>query len=136
MRRYRSAFGTHLVFAGISLVGIALGALNFWLSEHWFLLALSAIPMGLAAWMISRVRYMIDDSALDIRVGFFHRRVPRGDIEALHRRTLPKGAMLGFGSDFIGIEYGEKTVNVSPKDADGFVEAVRERMEAAHTEGA
>ena len=34
------------------------------------------------------------------------------------------GPLFGLGSDFIGIEYGEKAVNVSPKDADGFVDTV------------
>ena len=136
MKRYRSAFGTGLVFLAIPLAASSLGMLNSWFSQRWLLFALSAIPVGVGAWMIGQARYMIEEAALDIRIGFFHRNVPWRDIKAVHRRTLPKGAMLGFGSDFIGIEYGEKTVNVSPKDADGFVEAVRERMEDAHTQSA
>ena len=46
---------------------------------------------------------------------------------------MMNGPMFGLGSDFIGIEYGERAVNISPTDIDGFIEAVqhgRERTRA------
>ena len=38
---------------------------------------------------------------------------------------MMNGPMFGLGSDFIGIEYGERAVNISPTDIDGFIEAVQ-----------
>ena len=51
-------------------------------------------------------------------------RVRLGDITAVHRRTVGRGVTLGLGTDFIGIEYGANALNVSPRDADDFIEAV------------
>ena len=37
---------------------------------------------------------------------------------------MSNGPTFGLGSEFIGIEYGERAVNVSPKDVDGFIKAL------------
>ena len=52
-----------------------------------------------------------------------------GDITGVHRHRMLKGPMFGLGSDFISIEYGERAVNISPKDADDFIKAILEATE-------
>ena len=81
--------------------------------------------LGLFTWALLRTGYVVQNGVLIARAGLFRKRIPLSQITGIHYRTLPKAAMFGLGSDFIGIEYGEKAVNVSPKDVEGFVDAIR-----------
>ena len=81
---------------------------------------------GAFGWVLLGTRYVVGQDVLVVRMGPYRKRIALSDVTRVHRHRMQTGPMLGLGSDFIGIEYGEnKTVNVSPRDADGFVEAVK-----------
>ena len=77
-------------------------------------------------WVLLRTRYVVQHGFLVVRMDPYRKRIAPGDIASVHPRAMRRGPMAGLGSDFIGIEYGEnKAVNVSPKDAAGFVQAIK-----------
>ena len=128
--RFRSGIGIGAAFVGFGAIGIALSMAAFWRADNWPMVGLGAGLICLVAWLVLGTRYTVAHGELVARVGPMRRRIRLAEITAIHRRAVEKGAMFGVGSDFVGIEYGAKALNVSPRDADGFVEAVRAGMEA------
>ncbi len=124
--RFRTSFGDQVLLIGLApVIGLTMGSVNA-LRGEWLWAGVGALMVGLFAWVLLAARYTIVDGVLDIRCGLCHRRVRLSEVTGLHCRTLYKGPLLGLGSDFIGIEYGDgKAVNVSPKDVDGFIDAIR-----------
>ena len=127
--RYRTAFGSFAVILGIGPAAIALTLPSAWLSGWWPMFGLGVALLCVFAWTLLGTRYVIEQGVLDVRVGPIQKRIPLSDITAVHRHRMSSGPTCGLGSDFIGIEYGERAVNVSPKDVDGFIEAVWRRGE-------
>ncbi len=102
-----------------------------WTSGHWLLAGLGACVAGVFCWLLLASRYVVEDGVLDARMGVRRRRIRLCDVTAVHRSQLD-GPVLGVGPYFIGIEYGNaRTINVSPKDVDGFMAAVRAGMKRA-----
>ena len=95
------------------------------------MVGLGVAVLCLAAWVAFGTRYAVEQYALDIRMGPFRRRIRLSEVTGIHRRRLGTGLAFGLGPDFVGIEYGERVVNVSPKDVDGFVEALWQGAEEA-----
>ena len=122
--RYRTTFGSYIVILGLGPAGIALAMPNAWLSGSWPMVGLGVALLCVFAWTLLGTRYVIEQGVLDVRVGPIHKRVPLRDITAVHRHRMSNGPTYGLGSEFIGIEYGERAVNVSPKDVDGFIKAL------------
>ena len=127
--RYHTAFGMQLVFVGGGL-GLGVGATISWWFDSWPMLSLGLTSLALLGWILLGTRYIVREGVLDIRCGPVHKRIPLGDITGVHRRMLDRGLMLGLGSDFIGIEYDGKVVHISPRNVEGFVEAISEALEA------
>ena len=123
--RYRTTFGSQAVILGLGPAAIALLLPSTWLSGRWPLFAVEVVVLCVAGWILVGTRYVIEQGVLDVRVGPIHKRIPLDDITAVHRHRMNNGPMFGLGSDFIGVEYGGRAVNISPKDVDGFIEAVR-----------
>ena len=122
---YRSSVGCHHFFpfvpAGVVFVAGSMAG-------EWLLVGLLVCASGTLAGMVLSTRYVIKDGVLDARMWRQHRRIRLDEITAIHRWQL-EGPVMGLGPWFIGIEYGDgATVNVSPKDIDGFIEAVRAEM--------
>ena len=128
--QYRTTFGSYAVILGLGPMGIGLATLSFGLNGWWPMVGLGVALLCLFGWLLLRTRYVVEQEVLDVRMGPFHRRIPLSDIRGIHRHRMRHGPMFGLGSDFIGIEYGEQGVNVSPKDADGFIEAIRQGTRA------
>lgn len=122
--RYHTTFGVYVVILGLGPAGIALAMPNAWLSGWWPMVGLGVALLCVFAWTLLGTRYVIEEGVLDVRVGPIHKRIPLRDITAVHRHRMRNGPTYGLGSEFIGIEYRERAVNVSPKDVDGFIEAV------------
>ena len=127
--RYRTTFGSFAVILGLGPAAIALTLPSAWLSGSWPMVGLGVSVLGVFGWTLLGTRYVIEQGVLDVRVGPIRKRVPLSDITAVHRHRMSNGPLSGLGSDFIGIEYGERAINVTPKDVDGFIEAVRPRGE-------
>ena len=109
---------------GLGPAGMALTLPNAWLSGWWPMFGLGVALLCLFGWVLLGTRYVVEEGVLDVRVGPLHKRIPLDDITGVHRYRLSNGPMFGLGSDFIGVEYGERAVNISPNNIDGFIEAV------------
>lgn len=109
--------------------GVILATAAFWRVGAWPMVVLGGLVMCLAVWMLG-TRYSIRDAVLYARRGPIRMRVPLRDITGIHRHALDRGVTLGFGPDFIGIEYGANAINVSPRDADDFIRALQTAMSA------
>ena len=101
-----------------------MSTLSFWLLGSWPMVGLGVALLCVFGWILLGTRYVVEQGVLGIRMGPFRKRIRLSDVTGGHRHRMRNGPTLGLGSDFIGIEYGEQAVNISPKDADGFVEAV------------
>lgn len=127
--RYRTTFGGYAVILGLGPAGIGLATLSFGLNGWWLMAGLGVALPCLFGWILLETRYVVEQDVLDVRFGPFRRRIPLNEVTDIHRHRMRNGPMFGLGSDFIDIEYGEQAVNVSPRDADGFIQAVRQRTE-------
>ena len=127
-KRYGTKLGRRAAYLVLGQVGGLLGMATFWLIGAWPMVVLSAIMLCLAAWTLLGTRYSVGNDVLVARSGPYRQRVPLRDITAVRRHTVDRGVTLGFGTDFIGIEYGANALNVSPREADDFVKAVRAAM--------
>lgn len=110
--------------------GVILATVAFWRVGAWPMVVLGVLVLCLAAWILLGTRCSIGDAVLNARRGPIRMRVPLRDITGVHRHALDRGVTLGFGPDFIGIEYGANAINVSPRDADDFVRALQAAMPA------
>lgn len=128
--RYGTTIGSYAVILGLGPTGIALAMAGFWLQGAWPMVGLGVALLCVLAWILLGTRYVMEQGVLVVRMGPVRKRIALRDITRVHRRRVQYGPMLGLGSDFIGIEYGEnKSVNVSPRDTDGFIEAVKQGTE-------
>lgn len=130
-RRYRTKLGKRASYLLLGQAGGVLAAAGFWSNGVWPMVVLSAIVLCLAAWTLLGTRYVIDRTFLYAHSGPLRLRVPLAAITAVHRRALDRGVTFALASDLIGIEYGANALNVSPRDADGFIEAVHDATRSA-----
>ncbi len=121
--RYRTSIGLEAFFKGM---GPMVAVLAIWTIGNWLLTGFAVCLLGALGWVAASTRYVIEDGVLKIRMGWSRRSVRLDEIKAVQRGHRWKGETLGFGSDFVGIEYGDRVVNVSPRDIDGFVAALAE----------
>ena len=127
--RYRTTFGSYAVILGLGPAGIGLATLSFALQGSWPMAGLGVALLCVFGWILLGTRYVVGQDVLDVRMGPLRRRIPLNDVTGIHRR-MGNGWMLGLGSDFISIEFGQRrAVNVSPRNPDGFIEAVRQGTE-------
>lgn len=129
-KRYGTRLGRPGVYMLLGQTGVILATVAFWRVGAWPMVVLGGLVLCLAVWILLGTRYSIGDTVLDARRGPFRMRVPLRDITGVHRHALDRGVTLGFGPDFIGIEYGANAINVSPRDADDFIRALQAAMPA------
>lgn len=123
--RYRTKLGRQGVYFLLGQTGAVLATAAFWRVGAW-----PMVVLCLATWILLGTRYVIGDVVLDARRGPLRMRVPLRDITTVHRHAVDRGVTLGFGPDFIGIEYGANAINVSPRDADDFIRTLQAAMPA------
>ena len=68
--------------------------------------------------------YRVIGGVLHLRMAFWRRRIPIETITSLSEYGIKKGRVYGLGTDILAIEYEGGSVGVTPKDLEGFVEAV------------
>ena len=124
MKRYRTAYGSYAVILGLGPMALALTTVSPWMLGNWSMFGVGAVVIGVFAWTLLCTGYVVDAGFLVVRLGPFRKRIPLNEITRFDPHRMRHGPMFGLGSDFIGIEYGGKAINVSPKDADGFVEVL------------
>ena len=124
MKRYRTTYGSYAVILGLGPVAIALPTVNSWMLGNWPMFGVGVVVIGVFAWTLLGTGYGFDGGFLVVRLGPFRKRIPLGEITRFDLHRMRHGPMFGLGSEFIGIEYRGKGINVSPKDGEGFVEAL------------
>ena len=69
-------------------------------------------------------KYRVWDGALHVRVGPFSRRIAIDAITSVTDHGIAPGRVYGLGSDIIGIAYEGGAIDITPKDAEGFLAAI------------
>jgi hypothetical protein len=86
-----------------------------------------AIGIGLPLWFFYSTQYLVEDEILKIQSGPFKWTIPITSISQVVETTNPRSSP-ALSLRRLEITYGEsKTVMVSPKDHDGFLEAIGQR---------
>ena len=127
-KRYGSKLGKRAAYLVLVQVGGLLAMATFWLIGAWPIVLLGVIVLSLAAWTLLGTRYSVGNGVLVARSGPIRKRVPLRDITAVRRHAVDRGITLGLGTDLIGIEIRANALNVSPREAGGFVDVVRAAM--------
>ena len=123
---FRTAFGFPLYIHAVSVLAVGLSAFVVrepgWLA---LLVRVSAVafPLILALLMVT-TNYRVFDGVLHLRMAFWCRRIPIETITSLSEYGIKKGRVYGLGTDILAIEYEGGAVGVTPKDLEGFAEAV------------
>lgn len=121
--RFRSAIGIGALFVSMGPVVALLAAA--WVGS-WTLMGVGACLLVWVGWMAFGTRYVVEDGVLDVRMGPFRQRTRLCDVTAVQRGPRRRARTFGLGSDFVGVQHGEGAVNLSPRDVDGFVAALRD----------
>ena len=82
-----------------------------------------AFPLIVVLLMVT-TRYQVLGGVLHLRMAFWCRHIPIETITSLSEYGIKKGRVYGLGTDLLAIEYEGGSVGVTPKDLEGFVEAV------------
>ena len=85
---------------------------------------LFAAGVIIVAYLLLSTKYRVEDGILYVRTGPFKRSVAIDSITSITDHGTPKGRLYGLGTDIIGIAYEGGSVNITPKDADGFMAAI------------
>ena len=88
---------------------------------------LIAVGIGLPLWLLYTTQYVVKDEVLRIQSGPFKWTIPITSISQVVETSNPLSSP-ALSLRRLEISYGEsKTVMVSPKDRDGFLEAIGQR---------
>lgn len=85
---------------------------------------LFAAGVIIIAYLMRSTKYWVEDGILHVRTGPFKRSVAIDSITSITDHGTPKGRLYGLGRDIIGITYDGGSVDITPKDADGFMAAI------------
>ena len=88
---------------------------------------LIAVGIGLPLWLLYTTQYVVKDEVLKIQSGPFKWTIPITSISQVVETTNPLSSP-ALSLRRLKITYGEsKTIMVSPKDREGFLEAIGQR---------
>jgi hypothetical protein len=86
-----------------------------------------AVGIGLTLWFFYSTQYLVEDEILKIQSGPFKWTIPITSISQVVETTNPRSSP-ALSLRRLEITYGEsKIIMVSPKDHDGFLEAIGQR---------
>ena len=86
-----------------------------------------AVGIGLPLWFLYTTQYLVEDEILKIQSGPFKWTIPITSISQVVETTNPRSSP-ALSLRRLEITYGEsKTIMVSPKDREGFLEAIDQR---------
>ena len=86
-----------------------------------------AVGIGLPLWLFYTTQYLVEDEVLKIQSGPFKWTIPITSISQVVETSNPHSSS-ALSLRRLEITYGEsKTIMVSPKDREGFLEAIGQR---------
>jgi hypothetical protein len=94
----------------------------------------AAIVSALIVWAFLATYYVVTAESLIVRKGPFRKTVRLRSISRV-RATRSTRPAFGLSLERIEIRYGSKTVSVSPRDRQGFVDLILKRAPSAESEG-
>jgi hypothetical protein len=137
-RRFTSKVDAWLVLV------IAAGLLAMWLAPFGRVragrpidaldFALPMLATAFIVWLFRTTAYVVTEDSLVVRSGPVRKTVPLGSITRLRATRNPLSSP-ALSLDRIEVTYGTRRVLISPKDKQGFLEAVLERSPAVNVEG-
>ena len=124
---FRTAFGYPLYApVGLSILQVLMAV--FVVHEPgWQAVAFRIIAVVLPSFtvfLMVTTNYQVLEGVVHLRMAFWRRRIPIETITSLSEYGIKKGRVYGLGWDILAIEYEGGSVGVTPKDVEGFVEAV------------
>ena len=111
-----------LVAAGFVMLA---GNIGTWLMAG----VLATIGSVLPLWVLGDTRYTFTASALEVRSGPFRWRVPLSEIRAVAPTRNPLSSP-ALSLDRLRIDYGRRSIMVSPRDKNGFLRELETRRAA------
>ncbi len=124
---FRTAFGFPLyLFVPLWLlyVFIAFATLQ---GSGWVTVLVQALSVAMVAftvYLMFSTKYRVLDGVLHLRMGPINRRIAIESISAISDYGTTRGRVYGLGTNIVGIVYEGGSVNVTPKDIDGFLAAI------------
>ena len=76
------------------------------------------------AYLVLSTKYRVEDGVLHVRMGPFKRSIAIDSITSVTDYGIAPGRVYGLGSDIIGIAYEDSAIDITPKDAEGFLAAI------------
>ena len=124
---FRTAFGFPLyLLAPVLLVNVFLAFTTLqgsgWVSILFQVLV--AAMVASTAYLMLSTKYRVLDGVLHLRMGPINRRIAIESISAISDYGTTRGRVYGLGTNIVGIVYEGGSVNVTPKDIDGFLAAI------------
>lgn len=124
---FRTAFGFPLYMPwAITLMQFVLAAL-IGRGHGWHGAALAGMGGLMATILVTfmlTTKYRVLDDVLHLRMGFWSRCIRIDAIKSLSEYGIKRGRVYGLGTDIVSIECRGRAVGITPKDLDGFVEAL------------
>lgn len=87
------------------------------------------LSVGLPVWTLLATRYTFTAEDLDVRCGPFSWRVPLREIRAVSATRNPLSSP-ALSLDRLRIDYGHRSIMVSPQDKEAFLKELRMRVPA------
>ena len=97
---------------------------SFWPQPFVLWQVLSAVMMVALVYLMLSTNYRVEDGVLHVRMGPFRRRVDIASIKSVTDYGRSPGRVYGLGSHIVGIAYEGGSVDITPKDVDGFLAAI------------
>lgn len=95
--------------------------------EAWWAIFLLMLGVGLPAWILTTTYYTLDDVELIVRSGPFKWRIPVAEIRTISKTSNPLSSP-ALSLDRLRIEYGKRSIMISPEDRDAFIEDIESRI--------
>ena len=113
-----------IISLGVSVRLVLQGSLAGYLISIWLI----AVGIGLPLWLLYTTQYVVKDEVLKMQSGPFKWTIPITSISQVVETTNPLSSP-ALSLRRLKITYGEsKTIMVSPKDREGFHEAIGQRL--------
>ena len=112
-----------IISLGVSVRLVLQGSPAGYLISIWLI----AVGIRLPLWLLYTTQYLVEDEVLKIQSGPFKWTIPITSISQVVETTNPRSSP-ALSLRRLEITYGEsKTIMVSPKDREGFLEAIGQR---------
>src|SRR5690606_38964304 len=128
--------GALLGFAILMSFGYAIGMLVGGGGQMWWAALITLLVGGIfPLWILLSTRYTLDDEVLTVQSGPFRWRVPIAELTDIRPTSNPLSSP-ALSLDRLRIDYGRKSIMISPKNKEHFLAEIEKRRNILNTKGA